>query len=124
MSNFRKNTLKKLKNQYKNIKGDKRTKINELLSLYESGNIHNKVTVQKEISNLLAPTDDSQKQLVKYYQSMVKYLTNTPKPVARQQQKQEVKQKETKRKIEEVIDKLDNKNKKGSYLIDVIFTKW
>ena len=89
--------------------------------MYESGNIHNKVTVQKEISNLLAPTDDSQKQLVKYYQSMVKYLTNTPKPVARQQQKQEVKHKETKRKIEEVIDKLDNKNKKGSSLIKLIF---
>ena len=79
-----KNTLNNLQKQYKNIKGDKRTKINELLGLYESGNIHNKVTVQRLISKLLTPTDDPQKQLVKYYQSMVKYLTNTPKPVARQ----------------------------------------
>ena len=109
---FEKKTLKNLQKQYKNVKGDKRTKINELLGLYESGNIHNKVTVQHLISQLLTPTNDPQKQLVKYYQSMVKYLTNTPNPVARQQQKQEVKPTDTKRTNEEVIDKLDKKSDK------------
>ena len=46
---------------------------------------------------------------------MVKYLTNTPKPVARQQQKQEIqeiKEKETKRKLEGVIGKIDKKGVK------------
>jgi len=92
-----------------------------LLKLYESGNIHNKVTVQYLISNLLTPTDNPQKQLVEHYKSIVKYLTNTPKTVARQQQKQQKQQEEQKRKIEAVFDKLDKKNKKGTYLIDVIF---
>ena len=68
----------------------------------------------------MTPTDDPQKQLVKYYQSMVKYLTNQPKPAARQQQKQEVKEEPTKRKILDDMGKISKKDKKGTCLKDVI----
>ena len=58
-----------------------------MLKFYESGNIHNKVTVQYLISNLLTPTDNPLKQLEEYNNSVKKYLDSTPKPLARQQQK-------------------------------------
>ena len=48
-------------NQYKSIKGYMRTQINGLLSLYESGNVHNKVTVHHLISHLVTPTDNPPK---------------------------------------------------------------
>jgi Glu-tRNA(Gln) amidotransferase subunit E-like FAD-binding protein len=48
-----KKTFKILQNQYKDVKGIRKTKVNELLNLYEDGHIFNKIAVQKAINEYL-----------------------------------------------------------------------
>ena len=53
INSSRKNTLEFLKNQYKNVKGVQKTRVNELLKLYEDGHIFSKIAAKKAVNEYL-----------------------------------------------------------------------
>ena len=84
----REKVYEELKKQYKNTPLKLKSKVNDVLDLYKSGSIFNKVSAQSMINQLLTPSNNPQKQLAKHYQSMIKYLTNTFSTQISSQQRQ------------------------------------
>ena len=75
-----------LKKQYKHIPASKRTKVYEVLDLYNSGHIHNINTARHLVNNVLSSKNTQQENL-HYYKKLVELMSKTPKKQKNQQQK-------------------------------------
>ena len=75
-----------MKNQYKSLKGKQKEHVFELIEQYKNGSPYNINTLRYDINNYLT-SKSNQKQDIKYYQSMVKYLISTNKRQAAKQKK-------------------------------------
>jgi len=103
---MRKNTIDFLKNQFKNVKGVEKTRVNELLKLYEDGHIFSKIAAQKAINEYLGHASSPVERELHFYKTMTKYLIkNRGQSVLH---KREAAKKETKENIQaEVLKKVD-----------------
>ena len=70
---MRKKTFKSLQNQYKNVKGIQKTRVNELLKLYEDGHIFSKIAVQKAVNEYLNHASSPVERELHFHKIMSKY---------------------------------------------------
>ena len=90
----RKKSIDFPKNQYKHVKGVQKTRVNELLKLYEDGHIFSKIAAQKAINEYLNHASTPIERELHFYKTMTKYLIkNKGQSVLH---KREVTKKETK----------------------------
>jgi hypothetical protein len=75
-----------LKKQYKHIPVSKRSKVYEVLDLYNSGHIHNINTARHLVNNVLSSKNTQQENL-HYYKKLVELMSKTPTKQKNQQQK-------------------------------------
>ena len=87
-----------MQTQYKNVKGDQKTRVNELLKLYEDGHIFSKIAAQKAINEYLEPAKSPMERELRFYKTMTKYLINNKGQSVLH--KREAKKKETKERIQ------------------------
>ena len=77
MSN-RTNTLKTLEKQFlPNAKGQQKDRVRELLSLYESGKIFSKVTMQKTLNRYLGRHPNEASRDLYFYKTMLTIMNDT-----------------------------------------------
>ena len=112
--NSRNNTIEILQKQYKNIKGDQKSKVADILKLYKDGHIFNKATAQKEINNYLSYAKNPLERELRFYKTMTKYLSSDSSTKEKKQTKQfkknedKIKNIETKYKIKIIKQKERN----------------
>ena len=70
---IRNKTFKLLQKQFENVKGEQKTKVNDLLKLYEDGHIFSKIAIQKAINDYLAPVKNPLERELKYYKTIANY---------------------------------------------------
>jgi len=58
------------------VKGVQKTRVNELLKLYEDGHIFSKIAVQKAVNEYLGHSNNSMERELKFYKTMTKYLSS------------------------------------------------
>ena len=103
INSSRKNTLEFLKNQYKNVKRVQKTRVNELLKLYEDGHIFSKIAVQKAVNEYLGHAKNPIERELHFYKTMTKYLSSSAK------EKKQTKQIKTKdEQIKNLINKVED----------------
>ena len=109
----RKNTIEILQKQYKNIKGDQKSKVADILKLYKDGHIFNKATAQKEINNYLSYAKNPLERELRFYKTMTKYLSSDS---STKQKKQKQQFKKNKDKLKTIVTQYKEKKKKRNLL--------
>ena len=111
-----------LQKQFKNIKGEQKQKVKDILKLYKDGHIYSKATAQKEINNYLSYAKNPIERELRFYKTMTKYLSSAHSSKDKKLTKQinknvdKIKELEIKHKVKIIKEKVIEKE----FMIEVL----